>query len=147
MNSMNNIQEYFSPVGSDNSLYFIPNQIDTNEALGCDTFYIVGLVEPVINQVGRFGKSKKVKISELHNQNKCLNIKFLVIKKKEGKNNHLDTIDEFLKDATPSSNIIIDEVGFFAKSSPQLERIKKHAKKCKFLTIIGQNTKKFYALK
>ena len=56
---MNNIQEYFSPVGSGNSLYFIPNQIDTNEALGCDTFYIVGLVEPVINQYGLFGKTKK----------------------------------------------------------------------------------------
>ena len=144
---MHNIQEYFSPVGSDNSLYFIPNQIDTNEDLGCDTFYIVGLVEPVINQYSLFGKAKKVKISELHNQDKCLNIKFLIIQKTAGKNNHLDTIDAFLKDATQSSNIIIDEVGFFAKSSAQLERIKKHAKKCKFLTIIGQNTKKFYALK
>jgi len=144
---MNNIQEYFSPIGSGNSLYFIPNQIDTNKELGCDTFYIVGLVEPVINQYGLLGKSKKVKISELHNQNKCLNIKFLLIKKTEGKNNHLDTIDEFLKDATLSSNIIIDEVGFFAKSSPQLNRIKKYATKCKFLTIIGQSTKKFYALK
>jgi hypothetical protein len=144
---MNNIQEYFSPVGSSNSLYFIPNQIDTNEALGCDTFYIVGLVEPVINQYGFLGKSKKIKISTLHQQNKCLNIKFLIIKKKEGKNNHLDTIDAFLKEATPNSNIIIDEVGFFAKSSPQLERIKKYAKKCKFLTLIGQGTKKFYVLK
>ena len=144
---MNNIQEYISPIGSGNSLYFIPNQIDTNEALGCDTFYIVGLVEPVINQSGLFGKTKKMKISDLHKQNKCLNIKFLIIKKTEGRNNHLDAIDEFLKDVTPSSNIIIDEVGFFAKSSLQLERIKKHAKKCKFLTIIGQSTKKFYTLK
>ena len=57
---MNNIQEYFSPVGSSNSLYFVPNQIDTNEYLGCDTFYIVGLVEPVINQYSLFGKGKKV---------------------------------------------------------------------------------------
>tara|TARA_B100000809_G_C15061248_1_gene502477 strand:+ start:214 stop:648 length:435 start_codon:yes stop_codon:yes gene_type:complete len=144
---MNNIQEYFSPVGSSNSLYFVPNQIDTNEYLGCDTFYIVGLVEPVINQYSLFGKSKKVKISDLHNQNKCLNIKFLIIRKTEGKNNHLDTIDDFLKDVSPSSNIIIDEVGFFAKSSLQLERIKKHAKKCMFLTLIGQSTKKFYTLK
>jgi len=144
---MHNIQEYFSPVDSGNSLYFIPNQIDANEALGCDTFYIVGLVEPVINQYSLFGKGKKVNISELRNQNKCLNIKFLIIQKIVGKKNHLDTINTFLKDATPSSNIIIDEVGFFAKSSAQLEWIGKHAKKCNFLTIIGQNTKKFYALK
>jgi hypothetical protein len=144
---MNNIQEYFSPVDTGVSHFFIPNQIESNEALGCDTFYIVGLNEPVINQHSLFGRSKKMKISDLHKQQKCLNIKFLKIQKTKGRNNHLDTIDEFLKDATPSSNIIIDEVGFFARSSLQLKRIKRYAEKCKFLTIIGQGTQKFYTLK
>lgn len=139
------IQEYYSATGTGVSYSFIPNQIDTNKALGWECFYVIGFNDPLINQTNIFGKSKKVKLSDLHKKGKALNIKFLKLERNSEFN--MGKVDVFLKAMGSKSNIIIDGVGSVISELSDLRLLKGYAASNVLLTLISQSTHEFYSLK